>query len=175
MAIEQISRIQVRRGLQENLPTLAPGELGWAVDTRKLYIGNGTVAEGSPTSGVTEVLTQFSAGTPGLYYGTVSNLPQNTGAAITTGIILPVANTMIVDYATTAGSPVTAVRTGTFTLALNGSTVNFYDANVSTYGTNGLTFTAVYDGVANPAGVKIMYQSSGTALTTIKYLVKFSF
>jgi len=41
VAIVQISRIQHRRGVAENLPQLAVGELGLAVDTRRLYIGNG--------------------------------------------------------------------------------------------------------------------------------------
>lgn len=41
MAVVEISRIQVRRG-QENqtgIPTLAGGEFGWAADTENLYIG----------------------------------------------------------------------------------------------------------------------------------------
>jgi hypothetical protein len=42
MAIVQISRIQHRRGLQQDLPQLASGELGWSIDERRLYIGNGT-------------------------------------------------------------------------------------------------------------------------------------
>ena len=46
MAIVQISRIQHRRGLDADLPNLASAELGWSVDTRKLYIGNGTIEEG---------------------------------------------------------------------------------------------------------------------------------
>ncbi len=41
MAIVQISRIQHRRGVSDNLPQLAVGELGLAVDTRRIYIGNG--------------------------------------------------------------------------------------------------------------------------------------
>lgn len=60
MAIVQISRITQRKGLTENLPQLAGGELGWAVDTRRLFIGNGTLAEGAPTVGNTEVLTEYS-------------------------------------------------------------------------------------------------------------------
>ena len=60
MAILQISQIQVRRGLNEDLPQLASGELGWSLDTRQLFIGNGTLAEGAPATGVTEVLTEFS-------------------------------------------------------------------------------------------------------------------
>lgn len=62
MAVVQISRIQVRRG-QKNagagLPQLSSGELGWAIDSRELYIGNGSVAEGAPSVGNTKILTQF--------------------------------------------------------------------------------------------------------------------
>ena len=62
MAIVQISRITQRKGLQEDLPQpLAPAELGWAVDTRQLYIGPGTLAEGSPDErNNVEVLTEYS-------------------------------------------------------------------------------------------------------------------
>jgi len=60
MATVQISRIQHRQGLSENLPQLSGGELGWSVDTRQLYIGNGTLANGAPVVGNTEILTQFS-------------------------------------------------------------------------------------------------------------------
>ena len=57
MAVIQISKIQVRRGLHENLPQLASGEMGWSVDTQRLYIGNGTLAEGAPEVGNTEIVT----------------------------------------------------------------------------------------------------------------------
>lgn len=61
MAIVQISRITQRKGLAADLPEpLAGAELGWATDTRRLYIGNGTLAEGAPVVGNTEVLTEFS-------------------------------------------------------------------------------------------------------------------
>ena len=60
MAIIQISRIQMRRGLSDNVPQLASAELGWAINTRKLYIGNGTLSEGAPTTGNTEILTVYS-------------------------------------------------------------------------------------------------------------------
>ena len=60
MAIVQISRIQNRKGLTEDLPQLAGAELGWAVDERRLFIGNGTLQEGAPVIGNTEILTEFS-------------------------------------------------------------------------------------------------------------------
>jgi hypothetical protein len=39
---------------------LAGAELGWVVDERRLFIGNGTLEEGAPVVGNTEVLTEFS-------------------------------------------------------------------------------------------------------------------
>jgi hypothetical protein len=60
MAIVQISRIQHRRGLQQDLPQLASAELGWSIDTRRLYIGNGSLTEGAPIEGITEILTSQS-------------------------------------------------------------------------------------------------------------------
>ena len=59
MAVVQISRIQVRRGRKgtTNIPQLASGEIGWAVDSQELYIGNGSVSEGAPFVGNTKILT----------------------------------------------------------------------------------------------------------------------
>jgi hypothetical protein len=57
MAINVISRIQVRSGLSEDLPQLAKGELGWSVDTQQLWIGNGTYDDGAPNLGNTLILT----------------------------------------------------------------------------------------------------------------------
>lgn len=58
MAVVQISRIQLRRGRRDNLPQLASGELGWAIDAQELYIGNGAVSEGAPAVGNTKILTE---------------------------------------------------------------------------------------------------------------------
>ena len=63
MAVVQISRIQIRRGKAQSgtgIPQLASGELAWSIDTAELFIGNGSLAEGAPTVGNTEVLTEFS-------------------------------------------------------------------------------------------------------------------
>jgi len=69
MAVIQISKIQVRRGAigEQGMPQLASGEMGWAVDTQQLFIGNGSVAEGAPAVGNTEVLTQYSTATINLF------------------------------------------------------------------------------------------------------------
>lgn len=60
LAIVQISQITNRKGLAENLPQLAGAEFGWSTDTRQLWIGNGTLEEGAPVVGNTEILTEFS-------------------------------------------------------------------------------------------------------------------
>ena len=61
MPITQISRIQHRRGKRTDLPQLAAGELGWVIDEQRLFIGNGTVADGAPAVGNTEIVTSGSS------------------------------------------------------------------------------------------------------------------
>jgi hypothetical protein len=59
MAVVQISRIQHRRGTSDNLPQLAVGEIGLAVDNRKVYIGNG--GTDAPKTENIELLTNVSS------------------------------------------------------------------------------------------------------------------
>ena len=91
MAIVQISRITQRKGLAVDLPQpLAGAELGWATDERKLYIGNGTLADGAPIIGNTEVLTEFSDilnyATEYTYKGEAAGYTVQTGATAGTPI-----------------------------------------------------------------------------------------
>jgi hypothetical protein len=63
VAVVSISRIQLRRGRElagTGIPQLASGELGWAIDTQKLYIGSGAVSEGAPAVENIELLTERS-------------------------------------------------------------------------------------------------------------------
>lgn len=66
MPIVSISKIQHRYGLSDNGPSnpntlqLSAAELGWEIDTRRLFIGNGSISEGAPEIGNTEVLTEYS-------------------------------------------------------------------------------------------------------------------
>lgn len=88
MAIVQISRITNRKGLEEDLPQpLAPAELGWAVDTRQLYIGPGTLAEGSPDErNNVEILTEYSdilaTQTAYTYQGAAAGYTVQTGITV---------------------------------------------------------------------------------------------
>jgi hypothetical protein len=86
MAVIEIAKIQVRRGQanQTGMPQLDSGEFGWAIDTQQLYIGNGSVAEGAPAVGNTEIVTVqnisnfFKTATAYTYEG-------NTGYIVNTG------------------------------------------------------------------------------------------
>jgi hypothetical protein len=84
LAIVQISRITQRKGLQEDLPQLAGAEFGWSVDERRLYIGNGTLQEGAPVIGNTEILTEFSDIIPLVQDYTYSGFAA-TGYSVQTG------------------------------------------------------------------------------------------
>jgi hypothetical protein len=59
MAILEIARIQLRRGREnvDGVPTLAPGEIGWAQDTENLWIGKST-DEGAADNFNTRILTE---------------------------------------------------------------------------------------------------------------------
>ena len=89
MAVVQISKIQVRRGLKNSgigVPQLSSAEFAWAVDSQELYIGNGSVAEGAPYVGNTKILTehdnilelagsyQFAAQDPAIAYSVPRSL-----------------------------------------------------------------------------------------------------
>lgn len=91
MAVIEIAKIQVRRGqeYQTGKPlTLDSGEFGWAVDTQKLYIGNGTLSEGAPAVGITEIYTEhsitniFNLAGGYIYKGNTSSSPVITGPGL---------------------------------------------------------------------------------------------
>lgn len=91
MAIVQVSRITQRKGLLSDLPSpLAGAELGWAVDERRLFIGNGTLEDGAPVIGNTEVLTEYSDilsfTTAYTYEGEAAGYTVQTGATPSTPV-----------------------------------------------------------------------------------------
>lgn len=183
MAVIQISKIQVRRGLQENLPSLSPGEFGWSVDQRRLYIGNGTLAEGSPATGVTEVLTEFnseslSANVTALESNVTviqsqlgvprssETLTDNTTA--NTSVLVESLKTEMIDYNIVRG---TDVRIGTLKIGqYNGTagTVNYEDDYTETSDV-GVT----WDFAANATSVVLQYTTTSTGdNATFNYFVR---
>ena len=88
MAVVQISRIQIRRGKSlagTGLPQLASGELAWSLDTQELYIGNGSVAEGSPAVGNTKILTERDLTVQGNLLNLIQHIYKSNDPSIQTG------------------------------------------------------------------------------------------
>jgi hypothetical protein len=75
MAIVQISKIQVRSGNIADLPQLAVGEFGWAVDEQRLFIGNDPNTIGAIPDN-TEIIT---GGSIARAAGTTGEIQFNTG------------------------------------------------------------------------------------------------
>jgi hypothetical protein len=184
MAIVQISKIQQRRGLNQDLPALSSAELAWSIDTRQLYIGNGTAQEGAPTEGVTEILTQHSltnftnnftsnfAALTGNVSGIISQLsylgvPQQAAlGSNSSGVFLNVTQpNALMKYTFQQG---TSHRTGSFILNYypNNGTVSFSEEYDST-GDTDLVFTAN----AGTGSANILY--STVTATTVTYTVEY--
>ena len=107
MAIVQISRIQIRRGLQQDLPQLASAEMGWSLDSQRLYIGNGLLSEGAPKEGVTEILTEnsiinFTLGFSSNLVNAEANILilQSNVSSLQSNAISTGANTVVLDAST---------------------------------------------------------------------------
>lgn len=181
MAIFQISQIQVRYGYQEDLPQLNTGEFGWCVDTQRLFIGKGTLAEGAPTIGVTEILTEYSVGLINLgianLEANVANLSANV-ATLTSivGNLTPVttlllnnttANIANISINSTASQIIsynitrnTAVRIGSIKATNYGSTV-VYDDDYSETASTGVTLYFTGNTVTNTAVIGYTTTNTG--------------
>ena len=160
MAIVQISQITNRKGLAENLPQLAGAELGWSTDTRQLFIGNGTLADGAPVIGYTEILTEFSVIPP----PTVVQL-QNNSLSPTTAFTL---DTTAVTFS------YTIVRNNTYsagTIMVAGATNPLSFTNTLVGNSTGITLSANY----SDGQIQIQYTSTDTGVSAqLKYVVTIS-
>ena len=181
MAIVQVSRITNRKGLAENVPQLAGAELGWAIDERRLFIGNGTLQEGAPIIGTTEVLTeysdvfsgrtQFSFGDYIVNAGTTATLNNN---ATTQTVFTIDANSIPafeVKYMIRRG---VYTRTGTYIVvgSTDGTsgTLTTSDANPVQNGSTGVTFTVT----ESASTITFAYSTTNTGVTgTLYYSISY--
>ena len=174
MAILQISQITNRKGLAVDLPQLAGAELGWSTDTRQLYIGNGTLEDGAPVIGNTEILTEFSnintlianlgelqLGTYVIKSGQSATLTDNVAVAQSIfTVVATVVQAFTINYTIKRG---TAFRTGTVMVATesNPSTpsndLNTMDQNAENK-TTGIDFVITQSG----GTVTVGYTSTAT-------------
>jgi hypothetical protein len=188
MAILQISQIQVRRGLEQDLPQLAGGELGWSQDARRLYIGNGTLDEGAPVIGQTEILTEFSVlnitnGVTGNITAIQSNIVAinsqlaaliagGTGEIsvilnnFTSGPIISIpSNNAIITYTLSQG---TKERFGTIKMSRSSSNTVSYDEEYTETTTPG---TDISFNITSNTGYSTLNYST-TTLTSLLYKVQ---
>lgn len=147
MAVVQISQIKHRHGVQSDLPQLATAELGWSVDQRKLYIGNGTLAEGAPEVGNTEILTEYS-NLPN-YTVYTQAISSNTTANLSYGIVDANKPATYIQYAIVRD---VNSRVGWLKFSSNLANVaNYaYDEEYTETGNVGLYFSAIPVGVTGP-------------------------
>lgn len=142
MAIVQISRITVRKGLAEDGPQaldplritqLAGGEFGWVTDTRQLFIGNGNIGEppagdGAPVIGNTEILTEFSDITSAIRYtyeDIAVGYPAQTGSTSSNPVIRTVQDRLD-DFASVRGFGAVGDGVADDTAAINRALFQLY-------------------------------------------------
>jgi hypothetical protein len=146
MAVTQKSKIQIRRGRRENLPQLAGGELGWAVDTQQLFIGNGTFEEGAASEGNTEIITVSNPTIVGLLTPTfisvelLDNTLIETIIASINIVAFPVG--MLYYSIKRAGN----YRAGMYQYAYNAGTASVDVFDATTGDSLGITLTATVSG-----------------------------
>ena len=180
MAIVQVSRITNRKGLAENVPQLAGAELGWATDTRQLFIGNGTLQDGAPEIGNTEVLTEysdvfagrteFSFGNYVVNAGTTATVQNNTTATFFT-IDATAIPAFEVKYMIRRG---VYTQTGTYSVVAStdgtGGDLDAQDANPVNNGSPGVTFSVT----ETDSTISFGYTSTDTGVTgTLYYSISY--
>jgi len=181
VAIVQVSRITNRKGLAENVPQLAGAELGWAIDERRLFIGNGTLQEGAPVIGNTEVLTeysdvfsgrtQFSFGDYIVNAGTSATLANNATTETVFTIDANAIPAFEVKYMIRRG---VYTRTGTYIVVGStdgtGGTLTTSDADAVQNGSTGVTFTVT----ESASTITFAYSSTNTGVTgTLYYSISY--
>lgn len=144
MAQTQISRITHRRGPLADLAgiTLNSGELGWAIDDRRLFIGNRT-SEGGPFDENIEIITSLNLSSP--LVTTADALPAGSGNVLVAAAAFEFLDgAVFIRYSLQNG---VSHQAGILTLISDGSTVGVNDDANATIGTPmGITFTATTDG-----------------------------
>ncbi len=181
MAIVQVSRITNRKGLAENVPQLAGAELGWAIDERRLFIGNGTLQEGAPVIGNTEVLTEYSDVFSGRTQFSFGDYIVNAGTSATLANNATTETVFTIDANSIPAFEVKYMirrgvftRTGTYIVvgSTDGTsgTLTTSDANAVQNGSTGVTFTVT----ESASTITFAYSSTNTGVTgTLYYSISY--
>lgn len=101
MADTRISKIKVRQGDFSDLPVLDPGEIGYAKDVRRLFIGNDTVNVGTGVGVLTQWIVPIALSQPNIITVFIDGSPVNAADYNIVGTTL-----------TFAGAPVGVITVG---------------------------------------------------------------
>ena len=182
MAIVQVSRITNRKGLAENVPQLAGAELGWAIDERRLFIGNGTLQEGAPIIGNTEVLTEYSDVFSGRTQFSFGDYIVNAGTSVTLANNATTETVFTIDANSIPAFEVKYMirrgvytQTGTYSVVAStdgtgGSGFDAQDLNPVDNGSNGVTFIVS----ESASTITFAYSTTNTGVTgTLYYSISY--
>ncbi len=179
MAIVQISKIQHRTGANVDLPQLDIGEIGFATDDRRIYIGNDPVihpAANSSTTTQTEILTEVSNLSFGKITGT-GNGNINLSNVVPGQLVVAknIANSTNLEWVNAGGNAKQPGNTSQYNnvnvhlghadyVKLGGGTNGYI---LQTDGTGNLTWAAfltgnVVSGTPGGANSQIQYNQGGT-------------
>ncbi len=186
--------IQLNRGAEAGIPTLASGEPGWTTDTFKLFVGDGATNHQIGDALVSGTLAQFAATTSASLAGVISDetgtgllvfndsptfVTPTLGAATATsinGVTITGSGTLDIDTFTltlTGNADVEGTNTGDQTAAslglVIGTDVQAWDAQLDTLA----AVTPVADGTytvgyrLTPGGTDGTITTSGGLITAI--------
>ena len=92
MATTRISKIRVRQGNFTDLPVLDPGELGYAKDSRRLFIGNDVVSVGTGNGVLTDFTIPLSLSKPNITTVSVAGSPVSASTYTIAGTTITFAS-----------------------------------------------------------------------------------
>jgi hypothetical protein len=92
MATTRVSKIRHRQGDFADLPVLDPGELGYAKDVRRLFIGNDTVSVGTGNGVLTQFTIPLALSKPNITTVSVAGSPVNASTYTVSGTTLTFAS-----------------------------------------------------------------------------------
>jgi|TARA_B100001094_G_scaffold310713_1_gene345649 hypothetical protein len=92
MATTRISKISVRKGNFSDLPMLDAGEIGYATDVRRLFIGNPSVSIGTGNGVLTQFTIPISLSKPNIVTVSVAGAQQNASSYTLSGTTITFAS-----------------------------------------------------------------------------------
>jgi len=92
MATTRLSKIRVRQGNFADLPVLDPGELGYAKDSRRLFIGNDVVSVGTGNGVLTAFTIPLALSKPNITTVSVAGSAVNASTYTISGTTLTFAS-----------------------------------------------------------------------------------